>query len=127
MIQYVHKCAGIVMVGSSVGSITGTVSLVLGFDVKDTVVVVFGSCVVLCGVVLFVVLHTRYVFIECTYRYVHRTGKKTPCELVFFYPMPKGGAFKMMLLTSLPLICYYLSVGTGRGGGFKKGVRLRNF
>ena len=43
------------MVGSSVGSITGTVSLVLGFDVKDTVVVVFGSCVVLCCVVLFVV------------------------------------------------------------------------
>lgn len=39
------------MVGSSVGSITGTVSLVLGFDVKDTVVVVFGSCVVLCCVV----------------------------------------------------------------------------
>ena len=64
------------MVGSSVGSITGTVSLVLGFDVKDTVVVVFGSCVVLCCVVLFVVLHTRYVFIDCNYRYVHRRYKQ---------------------------------------------------
>ena len=58
---------------------------------------------------------------------VHRTGKKTPCELVFFYPMPKGGAFKMMLLTSLPLICYYLSVGTGRGGASKRGLGFEIF